>query len=750
MPLSRRPIFLCCRLTLVLAAVYLMWYFFTHPKRAVIPRSSTGRVSAMPGMVPLLRLRRLVARPVNDGSDDAIMPAPASATYDETALRLLWASLCVTFTAANVLSPNLTRMAEEFDYDEGDRDRFLGAYLSLALGVVPLPVAAAIGALADCWERRLLLVWCLAFGSAASLATAVASQFWVIFALRAVTGAALGGALPVAFSLMADLFPAEVRNRCSVALTAAMGVGILLGQVVAGVLGPSLGWRGPVALCAAPGVVLAAVVHAFLIEPPRGGHDDYPHASADSDGGGSAFVSPPSAGFKVIASASAGTKPGGDRRSSEGGGGSAGGSSGGILAALRVRTNLLLSLQGLPGSVPLGIMFAFLGDFLTQEKGLSAQSATLLVVTFGTGAAAGGVGGGMAGAAAYRLAKPLLPLLCGAASAAAAMPMLAVLHLDYAITSSALLHACAFAAGALSSVSAAPVRAMLLNVNPPEGRGAALALASTFAGLGRGLGPLAAGWMVPSAAAPGADDALLLELAATGGGGDGGRIEAMTRSMVFWAVGGVLLALAAFTLSDDEVTAASRGKRGTQYAPVPEGENWECDLENGKLILTPCRFKGAAGRTHAQMAAPLAEAWVPSPMSPPRRAPVRNTARPSYLAPLWVEVGDGGAAVSCNCCSGGCGGGGCGGRTSARGMSSPNTPTPELTPRNDSSAPSSSISWREEEADAAAPETAALGSGCEGGAFLGINAGCTYARGSNGSWDTTAAAAMHHRRPHAV
>ena len=44
----------------------------------------------------------------------------------------------------------------------------------------------------------------------------------------------------------------------------------------------------------------------------------------------------------------------------------------------RTRSNLAVVLQGLPGSLPWGVLVTFLNDFLSQQKGLTVPQATLV------------------------------------------------------------------------------------------------------------------------------------------------------------------------------------------------------------------------------------------------------------------------------------------------------------------------------------------------------------------------------------
>ncbi len=55
----------------------------------------------------------------------------------------------------------------------------------------------------------------------------------------------MAGAVPIAFSLLGDLFDAKDRNAASSGLTAMMGGGILFGQVFAGMIGDTQGWKQP-------------------------------------------------------------------------------------------------------------------------------------------------------------------------------------------------------------------------------------------------------------------------------------------------------------------------------------------------------------------------------------------------------------------------------------------------------------------------------------------------------------------------
>lgn len=48
------------------------------------------------------------------------------------------------------------------------------------------------------------------------------------------------------------------------------------------------------------------------------------------------------------------------------------------LALLKVRTNIFVFVQGLPGCFPWGVLLTYLTDFLAQNKGMTVERATVV------------------------------------------------------------------------------------------------------------------------------------------------------------------------------------------------------------------------------------------------------------------------------------------------------------------------------------------------------------------------------------
>ena len=163
-----------------------------------------------------------------------------------------------------------------------------------------------------------------------------------------------------------------------------------------------------------------------------------------------------------------------------------------IMASLfHVRTNVLLFLQCIPGSVPWGVLFVFLNDFLAQDKGLSVAKATLIISIFGVGAAVGGIAGGIVGQKVYNKYSPsALPLLMATAQVVAVPFMCAVVRSNYEAAWMPLILPTIFVTGAVASIAGTNVRFILINVNHPTTRGAAMSILSLFNNVGRGIGPV--------------------------------------------------------------------------------------------------------------------------------------------------------------------------------------------------------------------------------------------------------------------
>jgi MFS family permease len=106
------------------------------------------------------------------------------------------------FADQNLMSPNLTAIADDFGLDAADRDRMLGGDISLAFFLLGAPASFLVGHLADTCDRAAVFAWTVGIGESACLATYWVSTYRQLYVCRAVTGFSVGGALPVIYSTM--------------------------------------------------------------------------------------------------------------------------------------------------------------------------------------------------------------------------------------------------------------------------------------------------------------------------------------------------------------------------------------------------------------------------------------------------------------------------------------------------------------------------------------------------------------------
>lgn len=420
---------------------------------------------------------------------------------DRWAVFLMGLTTLFLFADQNLLAPNLTQVAREFGLSDLERDQKLGGDVALWFWMLGGVVSLGIGLLTDRVNRRNLFAALLIVGELPCFLTGFARSYDELLVLRALTGIGIGGAMPLLYSLLGDLFPAGSRASATAVIGFAMGLGIAFGQVMAGFVGAEHGWRLPFLIVAAPNFFLAPLFLLTVREPVRG-------QCEPAFAGGHAAPTP--AKWKDIGE------------------------------IFRVRTTLLIFLQGIPGTVPWGVFFVFLNDFYAQDKGYSVQGATLIVMVIGAAAILGGFLGGLVGNRLYNRNPAWLPLWCGGTTLVGIVPTLALLNYPSQVGQTDPSLAVPLLLGALTgltvSITGANVRAMLINVTTPETRGSVFSLYNLADDLGRGLGPWVVGGLV----------------------GVFGRLFAFDLATLFWLLcGGILLGMAR-TFPRDELALQAR------------------------------------------------------------------------------------------------------------------------------------------------------------------------------------------------
>lgn len=392
-----------------------------------------------------------------------------------------------------VMSPLIPDIQNEFaigDYEIG----LIGSAFTLVAAIVTL----FWGYLSDKYSRKWLLVSAVLVGEIPCLLTAFARSYEELLILRIFTGVGIGGLVPVAFSMLGDLFTEKQRPRAQAWYQAMGAVGTLVGMVAAGFIGPALGWRVPFIIVSLPNFFFILAIIFGGAEPQRGAGE---LAVKDLVLGGKEYTRT----LRVKD----------------------------YLRMIVVPSNVWLFLQGIPGTVAWGVIPYYLVTFYTRYKGLSTEAATILLLILGLGVIVGNLLGGILGNRLYLKNRRYLPVFCGLSQLVGVVPLIATLAWPApaefslgAIAAPALL---GLVGAALIGTAGPNVQAMLINVNLPEHRGGISSIFNLTDSIGAGFGPYIGGLISASF----------------------GLDFAMRVSVLFWIPCGILFFVLALTLPRD-------------------------------------------------------------------------------------------------------------------------------------------------------------------------------------------------------
>ncbi|CAM9283181.1 unnamed protein product, partial [Phaeothamnion confervicola] len=431
-------------------------------------------------------------------ASEVVTAAPARSLASNYLLGLLVAIVVCLFADQALLAPNLSRVASDFGFSDKEKDQKLGGQLALAFFSVGAVASLLVGWLTDSLDRRIIFAIIVFVGEGASLCIIFVHTFYQLLVLRALAGIAVGGALPLVFSMLGDLVGASERSAVCGWLGVSIGLGSALGQAIGGTFGhgTAIEWqeeRLPFAMVAAPCLLFALLLLTTTRDPQRGRHEEGLQSHL-AEGGDYAE--------KITLE--------------------------GVRTLCSTPSVLLVFAQGIPGCVPWGVVGTYMNDFLQRQKGLSVTAASFVIFLFGIGGVIGAIIGGPLGSYLYQRGKWLPPLLMGATTLLAIPPCLVLL--DDAAKGLAVHGAASLAGGCMASITGPNVRALLINVTVPVTRGTAFGVFNLFDDVGKGLGPVYVSLLIAQV----------------------GRREAFTIALNFWVACGIFLALTALTVNRDE------------------------------------------------------------------------------------------------------------------------------------------------------------------------------------------------------
>ena len=382
---------------------------------------------------------------------------------DRTTLILLVLMSVFLFADQRIMSAILPEISAEY----GANERILG-FIGSAFTLVGAFISIVFGYFTDLISRKKLLLLTVILGEIPCLLTGIpmfTRTLGAFTTLRILTGIGIGGIYPISFSLISDYFREEHRASASAWLGLAWTVGMLVGPGLAGYLTAGYGWRIAFILAAAPNFPLVLLFALWAREPERGRTED---ALESLIAQGIAYNQRMKlSDFKLIFSN---------------------------------KTNIWTFLQGIPGTVPWGILGYWLILFLEKMRNYPKEHATTVYLMLGVGSTIGAVVFAMIAERLYKKNPRYMPILCGTGVLVGIVPAFIIMNINIVNPEGLtlyLIYALGFVTGFLVAVPAANVKAILMNVNRPEHRGSVFAVFNITDNLGQGFGPAIGGLLIP-------------------------------------------------------------------------------------------------------------------------------------------------------------------------------------------------------------------------------------------------------------
>ncbi|MDK2869075.1 MAG: hypothetical protein PWP39_310 [Pyrococcus sp.] len=357
----------------------------------------------------------------------------------------------------NLLPPNYQQIMKEFGIGETQ----MGLVSSIFVATSAL-ITIIWGMLADIKQRKKLLVIGVLLGEIPCFLTAYVQTYWQLLAMRFLTGIGIGSIIPIGYSLIADMFEEEKRGRGYSYIETAFGFGTLFGMIIAGMIAS---WRTPFIIAAVPNFILAPLFYIIAEEPKRGAGEKEIRALIEK---GYEYT------YRLNLEA--------------------------IRKSFQTKTNILIFLQGIIGTVPWGIFLYWLVSFLQVTRGMDKPTATFVLLIIGIASVFGSLLGGFVGDYFEAKRRGGRATITGIAIFLGMLASIGLIlyPLPSKLTTIHWIGLAIYSILFIQFVSyAGPnVRAIVSQVNLPEDRGTVFGLFNILDNVGKAIGPLFGGFLI--------------------------------------------------------------------------------------------------------------------------------------------------------------------------------------------------------------------------------------------------------------
>jgi DHA1 family tetracycline resistance protein-like MFS transporter len=179
------------------------------------------------------------------------------------ALAFIAVTLLLDTIGFGLIMPVMPRLLVELTGEGLSRAAVYGGWLGFVYAVMQFVFAPVLGNLSDRFGRRRVLLFAIGALGNDNIIKGFAPTLAWLFVGRAIAGAA-GASFTPAYAYVADISPPEKRAQNFGVVSAAFGIGFIIGPAIGGLLG-SLGSRAP--FFAAAALSLINLCYGFFVLP---------------------------------------------------------------------------------------------------------------------------------------------------------------------------------------------------------------------------------------------------------------------------------------------------------------------------------------------------------------------------------------------------------------------------------------------------------------------------------------------------
>ncbi|UZT96026.1 MFS transporter [Chryseobacterium fluminis] len=194
-----------------------------------------------------------------------------SRTKPNYALLLLTLVFALGLLDRVIFNVLLDPIREEFHLS----DTIMGLLSGFAFVAFYSAMTFPIARLADRYNRRNIIVTGLTIWSAMTAFSGLVTNILQLTIARILVGFGESMGSAPGHSLLSDFFPKHERPKAFSIYSGGLHLGILLGYIIAGLIGQMLGWRYAFFFAGVPGLLLALIIRLTMKEPIRGSSEEH-------------------------------------------------------------------------------------------------------------------------------------------------------------------------------------------------------------------------------------------------------------------------------------------------------------------------------------------------------------------------------------------------------------------------------------------------------------------------------------------